>query len=140
MTDRMTVAEAADALGITRDAVYKRVERNKIRHERDADGQLYVYVEKSETSQRQNVQSESPTLTSALEDRIASLERQLTEANERDRENRRIIAALTSRIPELEAPSEPRESPETATEQEAEPRPGGQVGAQRPWWSRWFGG
>jgi len=37
--------------------------------------------------------------------------------------------------------SEPRESPETATEGEAEPRPGGaQEGAQRPWWRRMFGG
>jgi excisionase family DNA binding protein len=53
MADRMTVAEAAEVLGITRDAVYKRVERNKIRYERDADGQLYVYVEQSEASQRQ---------------------------------------------------------------------------------------
>jgi excisionase family DNA binding protein len=37
MADRMSVSEAAEALGITRDAVYKRVERNKISHERDAD-------------------------------------------------------------------------------------------------------
>ena len=64
MADKMTAAEAAEALGITRDAVYKRVERDKIRHEKSSDGQLYVYVEKSDTSQRQNVQSESSTLTS----------------------------------------------------------------------------
>jgi hypothetical protein len=44
--------------------------------------------------------------------RIESLERQLEQANERDRENRRIIAALTSRIPEIEAPREaPSEAP-----------------------------
>jgi hypothetical protein len=45
--------------------------------------------------------------------RIESLERQLERANERDRENRRIIAALTSRMPAIVAP----EFPETATEQ-----------------------
>jgi hypothetical protein len=39
-----------------------------------------------------------------MRSRIESLERQLEQANERDRENRRIIAALTSRIPEIEAP------------------------------------
>src|SRR5215218_8282392 len=93
MADKLTVAEAADALGITRDAVYKRVERNKIRHERDADGQLYVYVEQSETSQRQDVQSESSTLTSALEARIESLERQLEAERGSSAELRRLLAA-----------------------------------------------
>jgi hypothetical protein len=46
------------------------------------------------------------------------LRRQLDHANERDRENRRIIAVLTSRIPELEAPSEPREAHMTLAEGE----------------------
>jgi excisionase family DNA binding protein len=142
MADRMTVSEAADALGITRDAVYKRVERNKIRHERDADGQLYVYVEKSETGQRQNVQSESGALTSALESRIESLERQLEAERGSSAELRRLLAAALERIPpQLEAPSEEtpsetRESPVPKTEGEPptpeEPR--------RPWWRRVFGG
>jgi hypothetical protein len=51
-------------------------------------------------------------LIEELRDRVRSLE----EAN---RENRRIIAALTQRIPELEAPAspEPPGSPETASEE-----------------------
>jgi excisionase family DNA binding protein len=142
MADRMSVSEAAEALDITRNAVYKRVERNKIRHEKDADGQLYVYVEKSDTSQRQNVKSESSTLTSALEARIDSLERQLEAEREANRENRRLLAAALDRIPpQLEAPSEPRESPETAPVEEAEQHSRDvQDGARRPWWRRWFGG
>ena len=43
------------------------------------------------------------------------LREQLAEAHAANRENRRIIAALTQRIPELEAPSEPREAPVTAS-------------------------
>jgi hypothetical protein len=39
-------------------------------------------------------------------DRVRSLEDQLDQEREANRENRRIIAALTSRIPELEAPAE----------------------------------
>jgi excisionase family DNA binding protein len=142
MADKMSVAEAAEALGITRDAVYKRVERNKIRHERSSDGQLYVYVDKSKESQRPDVQSEYSTLTSALEARIESLERQLEAERGSSAELRRLLAAALERIPpQLEAPPEPRESPETATVEEAEPRPGsGQEGAQRPWWRRVFGG
>jgi hypothetical protein len=52
---------------------------------------------------------------------IAALREQLAQANERDRENRRIIGALTQRIPAIEpppadnAPDAPG-SPETATE------------------------
>jgi excisionase family DNA binding protein len=139
MADRITVAEAAEVLGITRDAVYKRVERNKIRHERDADGQLYVYVEQSETSQRQDVQSESSALTSALEARIESLERQLEAERGSSAELRRLLAAALERIPpQLEAPERPPASPETATKEEAEPRP--QSGERVSWWRRMFGG
>src|SRR5215204_296985 len=139
MADRLTVAEAADALGITRDAVYKRIERDKIRHERDADGQLYVYVEKSGTSRRQNVQSESGALTSALESRIESLERQLEAERGSSAELRRLLAAALERIPpQLESPSEATES---ADEDEPHSATGeGQGGTRRPWWRRWFGG
>ena len=128
----MSVSEAAEVLGITRDAVYKRVERDKIRHEKDADGQLYVYVEKSETGQRQNVQSESSALTSALEARIESLERQLEAERGSSAELRRLLAAALERIPpQLEAPSEPRESPVPKSEEDS-PTPE-QPG---PWWRR----
>jgi hypothetical protein len=47
-------------------------------------------------------------LISELQDRVRSLE-------ESDRENRRIIAALTQRIPAREAPSDAPESTETAS-------------------------
>ena len=140
MADRMTVAEAAEALGITRDAVYKRVERNKIRHERDADGQLHVYIEKSETSQRQNVQSESGALTSALEARIESLERQLEAERGSSAELRRLLAAALERIPpQLEAPSEPREAPETPSESAPNTTGPPETPTEaRPWWRRWL--
>jgi len=73
-----------------------------------------------------------------MQGRIDSLERQLKEAAERDRENRRIIAALTSRIPAIEAPQDAKDVTEGT-----EPRSyaaGAQEGAQRPWWRRVFGG
>jgi predicted ribosome quality control (RQC) complex YloA/Tae2 family protein len=121
MTERrLTLQDAAQELGITPDALRQRIRR----------GQYHS------------------TLISALEDRIESLERQLTEANERDRENRRIIAALTQRIPELEptreASLESRESPEGVDETAErvnppppeEPR---EEARQRPWYRRWFG-
>ena len=89
-------------------------------------------------------------LLDEMRGRIESLERQLEQANERDRKVRSIITALTSRIPAIESPAEtpqePPESPSEATEQpgRVEPQPqveGAQEGAERvSWWQRWFGG
>ena len=59
---------------------------------------------------------------------VAVLREQLALEREANRENRRIIAALTSRIPQLEAPPQAPGGPSEAE------------GAQRPWWRRVFGG
>jgi hypothetical protein len=134
------------------DAVRKRVERGHLPHEREGS-RLYILLDEDATESRPNVEGESSALMSQMQDRIDSLERQLDQANERDRENRRIIAALTSRIPELPAaraspdtPSEPRRAPEAAETEPVEPTPSEpqrgpqEAGEPRSWWSRWFGG
>jgi excisionase family DNA binding protein len=148
----MSVSEAAEFLGVTEDAVRKRIHRGKIAYERDQDGRYLVYpteTDKRQTVRQDSVQYESNALIFELRARIELLEDQLEQANERerqaterDRENRRLLAAALERIPpQLEAPSEARESPETATEGEAERHPGGvKEGARRPWWRRVFGG
>ena len=147
---RVTVAEAAALLGITQDAVRKRIERNKIEHERGQDGRLYVFVDPSETVRDTSAGHESSALISEMRDRIESLERLLEQANERDRENRRIIAALTSRIPELAAPApqEPPGAPETATDEPGRgdvPGPAADTSEAEPvervsWWRRMLRG
>src|SRR5829696_414468 len=89
---------------------------------------------------------------------IAALQEQLAQANERDRENRRIIAAFTQRIPAIEAPEAPGpsatptdagEGPQTPTEATDEQQGRGPIpdagGPQEPaqprsWWQRMFGG
>ncbi len=116
---RPTLQDAAQELGITPDALRQRIRRGQY-HSTKEDGRVYVFLNLHRTKTEHDVQGESTPLISALEDRIASLERQLTEANERDRENRRITAALTQRIPELEPAERPPEAPETATEEEAQ--------------------
>jgi len=142
---RLTVPEAAELLGITAEAVRMRIKRGTLHSER-RDGRVFVVLGPDRPTERTpDHPGESGALTSQMQDRIDSLERQLEEANERDRENRRIIAALTSRIPAIEAPSEERESAETVEEasESTEPRssaPGAQEGVQRPWWRRMFGG
>jgi hypothetical protein len=108
--------------------------------------------------------------TDRTEQLIATLREQLEAEREANRENRRIIAALTSRIPAIEAPASPEatESPPEATPQPGRvgPQPaaskstqaqeshemhmpevhGGplprdqQEASERPWWRRMFGG
>jgi hypothetical protein len=144
--------EAARILGISTGAVRNRITRGTLEAERES-GTVYVLLPAEHTADTQQDAGGYPgkynALTSALEARIESLERQqellerqLEQANERDRENRRLLAAALERIPpQLEAAQEPRESPETATVEEEEQHPtGAQEGAQRPWWRRIFEG
>jgi hypothetical protein len=133
------------ALGITAEAVRMRIKRGTLRSERQA-GRVFVLLGQGQpTEQPTDRPGEPNALISQMQGTIDSLERRLEEAAERDRENRRIIVALTSRIPAIEAPSEERESSETVEEgpDRAEPRPptgGAQEGAQKPWWRRVIGG
>jgi hypothetical protein len=145
---RLTVPQAAEALGVTVDAVRGRIRRGKLETEHEA-GTVYVWIDApdegdrrgpSSTSQRRS--GDQSARIDDLREQVAYLRDQLEQANERDRENRRIIAALTSRIPAIEAPSEPRESPQTppADAPSTSARPEAQEHAEpRPWWRRWFG-
>ena len=142
---RTTVVEAAEILGISAEAVRGRIRRGTLPVERES-GTVYVLLEEAEqdrtTADQPRTTGDQPDdrtdlLITELQDRVRSLE----EAN---RENRRIIAALTSRIPQLEAPSEARESPETVDEQQGRGQPhsdapGAPQGVQRPWWRRVLG-
>src|SRR5215207_9446832 len=117
--ERVTIAQAAEMLGVTRDAVRKRIKRHSIEWETAEDGTVYVYVDASTTAEDVSADAsgqELGTLAEVLREQVEHLREQLDRAEERDRENRRIIAALTQRIPELEAPRETRESPETPSE------------------------
>ena len=143
--DRLTVAEAASVLGISQDAVRKRITRGTITHDRDESGRVFVYLATSKTvhkTDQDTVQDDATktvqdTYIRSLEDQIAFLRRELERKDT-------ILLNLTERIPQLEAPSEARESPETVEEEteRAEPRPATgspQDGAQRPWWRRVLG-
>jgi hypothetical protein len=148
---RLTVPQAAEALGVTVDAVRGRIRRGKLNSEQHA-GTVYVWLDAPEeddsrgpstTSQRRS--GDQSARIEDLREQVAYLRDQLEQANERDRENRRIIAALTSRIPAIEAPQEATGGAETAEEEpeRAEPRPATeepQTGTERPWWRRVFGG
>jgi hypothetical protein len=150
---RYTVAEAADMLGITTGAVRNRLSRGTLRSTKES-GAVYVLlpddmsrdaVRDADDMSSEMSQPDSGALISEIRDRLRYVEGQLEAERQAHAEARRIIAGLVERIPAIEAPSEPRESPETVeeTSDRAEPRPAtgeDQEGVQSPWWRRMFGG
>lgn len=124
---RLTVHDAARVLGISEDAVRMRIKRGTLAADKQG-GRLYVYLTTDPTTEP--TPDRTDALIAELQDRVHSLE----DAN---RENRRIIAALTSRIPQLEAPAETPDTAETVegAPEDAEPRSATaspHAGAQRP--------
>jgi hypothetical protein len=123
--------EAAEALNLSVDALRKRVKRGTLESERGPDGRVYVFLDDDQ---------ESGAPRSDTDRLISTLQEQLALEREAHAEARRLLAAALERIPpQLEAPSETRESPETPAEESVEgaaPPEGG----RRPWWRRLFGG
>jgi DNA-binding Lrp family transcriptional regulator len=107
---KLAVSEAAEVLGISAEAVRSRLKRGTLRNVKEGD-HVYVLLSADQAApEHQPGADQSADRTEILERLIARLEHDLEQANERDRENRRIIAALTQRIPAIEAPesAEPR--------------------------------
>jgi hypothetical protein len=122
---RMTVPEAADALGISQDAVRSRIGRGTLTSVRDGGG-MFVMLGGDEPPTDQP--GESNALTSQMQGEIAYLREQLEAERQAHAEARRIIAGLVERMPpQLEAPSEAEaaDAPETVEEAEDE------LGAER---------
>jgi hypothetical protein len=150
-SNRVSVYRAAEIMGVTVDAIRKRVSRGTIPHERDEDGRVWVILDTdqdtaSKVHDTDQPQPASDVLISEMRGRIEDLREQLEAERQGHAEARRLLMAALERIPpQLEAPSEARESPETVEEESAraEPRPatgGAQESAHRPWWRRMFGG
>ena len=124
------MAEAADALGITVDAVRSRVKRGTIDHERKG-GRVYVLLgaDEARPGHDQDTDQVSDQGARESEDRTAELITTLREQLQAERqahaEARRLLAAALERIPpQLEAPSEVRES-------DVSPEPTGELGVLR---------
>ena len=116
LSQRYNISDAAKVLGLTEEAVRQRVKRGTLDSIK-VGGSLFVLLDTDTSSDRSNdreqlvregasdtssgLPNDTSRLVENLEDEVAHLRRQLEQANERDRENRRIIVALTTRIPEL---------------------------------------
>jgi hypothetical protein len=82
-------------------------------------------------------------LVEALRDQVVFLRQQLEEEREANRENRRIIAGLVQRVPELGPAQEPREGHVTDSEEPnkgtAAPSEQQETSQRRSWWRAFFG-
>jgi hypothetical protein len=154
-TIRVSVEEAATLLGIEKGSIKKRIQRGKLRSEKDASGLVWVSLDRSETvrdqSQRRS-ETDRDELVGELRDRVRSLERRLDEERESRRRADTIIAQLTqanaalaARVPELEAAESHEEAAEGVAEEAARVSSTSNDTAEsraseRPWYRRWFGG
>jgi hypothetical protein len=154
-SNRVSVYDAAEALGVTVDAIRKRIQRGTIAHERDEEGRVWVILDTSskihDTDQDTYRTVGAAEFIEEMRERIQDLREQLAAERQANEENRRIIAALTQRIPEIEAPpsQEPAEAPEMAEDEQQGRGPVIRFGPQQPaeepteprsWWRRVFGG
>jgi hypothetical protein len=146
-------------MGVTVDAIRKRITRDTIPHEKGEDGRVWVILDIDQYTpghvrDTDQPQSDVTALISAKDETIATLREQLEDLRrERDdwkeqaRMTDRLLSAAMERIPpQLEAPQEASEDAETVEEvpDRSQPRSatgGAQEGAQRrSWWRRVFGG
>ena len=147
----ITVQEAARRLGVKEDAIRKRMQRGTLKHEKDpTDGRVYVFLDTTQDGSQDTAQDTSEdasydALVETLRDHVSYLkaviqtrDHELEARTEELRRKDHIIAALTERIPELEAPESAAHAPDTAepqsaTEEQQEPT------SPRSWWRRVFG-
>ncbi len=156
-TSRVTVQEAARALGVTVEAIRGRIKRGTLRSTKAEDGNVFVFIPATDQTNGQtrpaddqpkpdaNQPGPDADHTQPIPDQtelVHVLRELLEDERAANRENRRIIAMLASRVPELEpakeSPQKPRNGHETVSENagngEAQPEP-----EKRSWWRRLFG-
>lgn len=143
-------------MALSEAAVRDRITRGTLCSERK-NGTVYVLLEADEsggncdesTDKSGGVSADESRLIEVLQDQVQHLHGELEAESEARRRVDHIIAALTERLPELEAPPQtPQGATESASEGEGrekraseEPTEAHSLGERpRPWWRRIFGG
>lgn len=141
---RLDVREAAEALGVSVDAVRMRVRRGTLVSEKDQEGRVWIWVDTDEsppnTDATETSQETSRELIEQLRSENAYLREQLGQEREANRENRRLLAAALERIPALESGEGSEDQPSPPASESPDPEPGSPAssGESRSWWRRWF--
>jgi hypothetical protein len=115
--DRLTIQEAARALGISEGAVRKRVTRGTLKHKKEQDGRIYIYLDEGDRrgvdfGQDTRVDPDNSALISQLRDEVAYLR------DESRRKDEIIMQqAMTMRQLTAAQRQEPTEAAETVEEE-----------------------
>jgi RecB family exonuclease len=95
-TRRLSVPQAAEALGTSEGALRKRIARGTVQHERDGEGRVWVYVASNErvdggqdAGQDTGQPDRTDLLIAELQDRVRSLQDIHTEYSKRRRRAQR---------------------------------------------------
>ena len=155
--DRLSVAQAAEVLGVTQAAVYKRIQRGTIEHDKDSEGRVFVYLDAADIPSDKSMDepdastdmsmdgSNSAELIAELRTHNEHLRQEVEAWREEARRKDTILMTMAQRIPELEpakdSSSEAAESPISSSE---EPDKGNHPEQQEPsqrrsWWRAFFG-
>jgi hypothetical protein len=148
---RVTVAEAAQLLGVTVEAVRGRIKRDTLAYEKTSNGTVYVLLDADRTrlvdDQVADESADQHLLVSRLENEIQFLREELARKDAILLNMTEAMKAIAPPVQE-EAPQEPPEAPVTATEQPGSvgPQPeveGPQQATEQPrrrsWWREFFG-
>jgi ribosomal protein L13E len=147
---RLSVPKAAERLGITQDAVRKRVKRGYIEWEKDEDGRLYVWVDPAETAKETSSETSKDIDETMLLDYVETLKERIRHLEDEARRKDHLLAAALEKIPAaIEPPQATPDTPRDARETPSEPRPSSQAGEgyseqeeategseRRSWWRR----
>src|SRR5215218_5869946 len=132
--DRLTIQEAARTLRISEGAVRKRVIRGTLKHEKEQDGRIYVYLDTGDrrgvdVGQDEGVDPHNNALISQLRDEVAYLRDENRRKDEIIMQQAMTMRQLSAAQPQ--EPSEARGSPESSgtTGEVEEFR--GELGAER---------
>jgi hypothetical protein len=140
----LLVPDAAAALGISAEAVRARIKRGTLNTRKDDDGTVYVLLDADRARQggdgTGDLTNAQALIIKRLENEVGFLRAELERKDH-------LLAAALERIPPAleEAPSEARESPESAgfgsgsTQGREEQEKPQNSSSRRSWWRRWFG-
>ncbi len=112
-----TVAEAAEALGITRDAVRKRISRGTMEAEKGEDGSWIVFLDDGAQGKTDGQDNDDSHYWELINDQRQEIERLRQELQQKDEWISKLIERIPPQLPEPAA--EPQD--------------------RRPWWQRLFG-
>jgi phage I-like protein len=141
--DRFTVAAAAEILGVSQDAVRKRVKRDTIQHGKD-DGRIFVLLDANKNRPKTDQDAGRVEMVEVLRDEISHLRREserkdtiilsLSQSNaEQARTIRAIEAPATNEQPQDVAQDDGEDSGKGTAPQETQ-----RASSRRSLWSRIF--